>query len=52
MGPYDIAVITGNKEVVTHQVYAGSEEDVVDGIRELYKDTPIISIIFAASDKC
>ena len=52
MGPYDIAVITGNEEVVTHQVYAGSEGEAVLSIRLFYKDITILGIIFAAEDKC
>jgi hypothetical protein len=52
MGRYDIAVITGNEEVVTHQVYAGTEDEAVDCIRIFYKDHTILGIIFAAEDKC
>jgi hypothetical protein len=48
LGPYDIAVVTGNEEVSTHLVYAGTEDEVILSIRALYKDTTIIAIIFGA----
>jgi hypothetical protein len=46
--PYDIAVVTGDHTVVVHKVYAGTEEEAVDSIRALYKETTIIGIILGA----
>ena len=48
MEPYDIAVVTGNEEVITHLVYAGTQDEAILCIRVLYKDTTIIGIIFGA----
>jgi hypothetical protein len=48
MGPYDIAVVTGDHTVVVHKVYAGTDDEAVDSIRVFYKDTTIIGIIFGA----
>jgi len=51
MGPYDIAVITGDAAVVVHKVYAGTEDEAVDSIRIFYKDITIVGIILGADER-
>jgi hypothetical protein len=51
MGPYDIAVITGDAAIVVHKVYAGTEDEAVDSIRTFYRDITIVGIILGADER-
>jgi hypothetical protein len=51
MGPYDIAVITGDDAIVVHKVYAGTEDEAVGSIRTFYRDITIVGIILGADER-